>query len=336
MIRVVVGDNTDRGREEGQAAPNGTTSYDYQYFLGDNLGNTRESFGTKTGKAVQYQRDDYYPFGMEANSYVSSPKNYYLYNKKEQQPEFNENDYGARFYDPVIARWTSVDPKAEKFRRFSPYNYGADNPIRFIGPDGMGVTDIWKYNTDTKELALVKKTNDKFDTFVDQNNKTIFKTNDTKATVAERIKNWGGATPAGSFVKEISDLGNAIRKDKDASTTIMSRAKEEGFSQQSIKNISDVEGMGQRQVINGYVSIVRDLMVGKAAGDSTFSTAKDIMDSPDTYEKARGGTSITEDVHSAFETLKNLPGNTADFFQDIYNKTINGITDGNSGNWRGW
>jgi RHS repeat-associated protein len=127
--------------EEGQAAPISATSYDYQYFLGDNLGNTRESFGTKTGIAVQYQRDDYYPFGMEANSYVSSPKNYYLYNKKEQQPEFNENDYGARFYDPVIARWTSVDPLAEKYRRWSPYNYVDDNSIRKIDADGMGPGD---------------------------------------------------------------------------------------------------------------------------------------------------------------------------------------------------
>jgi RHS repeat-associated protein len=105
------------------------------------LGNTRESFGTKTGHKVQYQRDDHYPFGMEANSYVSSPKNYYLYNKKEQQPEFNEYDYGARFYDPVIARWTSVDPLAEKYRRWSPYNYVDDNSIRKIDADGMGPGD---------------------------------------------------------------------------------------------------------------------------------------------------------------------------------------------------
>jgi YD repeat-containing protein len=51
--------------EEGRALPNGANAYNYEYYLGDNLGNTRVRFDTGTGVARQVQSDDYYPFGLE-------------------------------------------------------------------------------------------------------------------------------------------------------------------------------------------------------------------------------------------------------------------------------
>jgi len=124
--------------EEGRILPNGS-SYIYEYFLEDHLGNTR-AVVDQSGTIKQIQ--DYYPFGMEMNqdNALNTAANLYKYNGKEKQVELglDQQDYGARFYDAEIGRWHVVDPLAEQMRRHSPYNYAFDNPIRFIDPDGRG------------------------------------------------------------------------------------------------------------------------------------------------------------------------------------------------------
>jgi RHS repeat-associated protein len=122
--------------EEGMARNNGG-SYTYEYNLTDHLGNVRASFDIYGGAVRMLQRDDYYAFGLRKQALAGSTDNRYLYNGKELQEELGQYDYGARFYDPVIGRWNAVDPLSELNRKWSPYNYTLNNPIRFIDPDGM-------------------------------------------------------------------------------------------------------------------------------------------------------------------------------------------------------
>ena len=124
--------------------------YSYEYHLKDHLGNTRVAFQPNGSTTTVTQVAEYYPFGSSYLPVSPIGTNKYLYNGKEKQDDvlsltaLDWLDYGARFYDPAIGRWHSVEPLSEKSRKWSPYSYCYNNPLRFIDPDGMKPGDIFK------------------------------------------------------------------------------------------------------------------------------------------------------------------------------------------------
>lgn len=86
------------------------------------------------------QADDYYPYGLTFNSYMrdNSVPQTSKFNGKEEiiVLDLGWLDYGARMYQPDVARFFTHDRYAEKYQHLSPYQYAALNPIKYVDVNG--------------------------------------------------------------------------------------------------------------------------------------------------------------------------------------------------------
>ena len=80
----------------------------------------------------------------------------YGFNGMEKDDELsgqaNSYDFGARMYNPRIARWMSRDPLEVKYAGLSPYNFVNNMPIIAIDPDGKRIIIVNGYYN-TREIA---------------------------------------------------------------------------------------------------------------------------------------------------------------------------------------
>jgi len=87
-----------------------TASYSKQYALKDHLGSVRRSV-LANGTLVSAR--NYYAFGEMLQENVTTFGNKrYQYTGKERDAETSDDYFGARYYDPEVGRWNSVDPMA--------------------------------------------------------------------------------------------------------------------------------------------------------------------------------------------------------------------------------
>ena len=128
-----------------------TTREETFFYHSDHLGST--SYITDRDANIT-QFDAYLPYGeLLVDEHSSSEDIPYKFNGKELDQETGLYYYGARYYDPRISLWMSVDPIADLKNWISPYVYTKDNPLRYIDPDGQ---DEWEINKQGKIVKHIK------------------------------------------------------------------------------------------------------------------------------------------------------------------------------------
>ena len=114
-----------------------------EWHVRDHLGSTRAVVNL-TDYGTVLEQNEYLPFGTRLNSTQSLATNRYRFGGKEEQRfgtgasslDLCLSDFGARYYDPFTARWTTRDPMAWKYYSLSPYNYCAGNPANLVDTGG--------------------------------------------------------------------------------------------------------------------------------------------------------------------------------------------------------
>lgn len=150
----------------------------------DYLGNTE--YVSDIGGFI-YQHFYYTPFGEALISQHANTCRYdteFWFNGKEQYPElqgaaitrnnYDTNNtlqsrihlkskqdyeqtglcyYGARYYEPRVSVWLSVDPHYFNYSNWTPYHYAINNPENVINPDERDTVDISLNNNGFWEIS---------------------------------------------------------------------------------------------------------------------------------------------------------------------------------------
>lgn len=91
----------------------------------------------QTGAVVQ--RASYLPFGAMLEAPTDGADLHHYFTGKELDPSTSLYDFGARYYDPAVGRFTQPDPLIQNLydpQTLNPYTYARNNPLRLVDPDG--------------------------------------------------------------------------------------------------------------------------------------------------------------------------------------------------------
>lgn len=147
------------GIEDADHVAENGSAQTFEWFLKNHLGSTMVVYGTGFPDPLGISPEgelraayDYRSFGEQLDLLVFTRKVTENFTGKEKDDETQLDYFGARYLDPMLGMWTSVDPMRQ---HFSPYTYGNNNPIARIDPDGNADLRMAVfYNRDQNGKAL--------------------------------------------------------------------------------------------------------------------------------------------------------------------------------------
>jgi RHS repeat-associated protein len=214
------------------------------YYHPDHLG-TSSALTDYFGNAYQFFLN--LPFGETmvqqlGSNYYNSP---YKFNGKELDEETGFYYYGARYYDPRISIWLSVDPLAMKHPDVSPYAYCLNDPVNMVDPDGRdGIRVI-----DDKNKTIIVRAN----YYVQTEARTYYNANGRARTLD------------GYSAKDISKMQSKVNGylNKDLKSNTVSDGEYKGY-----KIVYDLQFKEGGTVEQSKEKASKDILDGDSIGNS--------------------------------------------------------------------
>ncbi len=171
--------------------------------MNDHLGSVGATVDP-TGKLTSYSM--YRPFGEKtAEMILAGSSDKFGYTGHELDRDIEQELYycGARYYDPEYKIFTQVDPLASKYPSLGPYVYCANNPLKFVDPDGEKI----EYAAGTPTQTEVET--GKYDPRA--NNGKLDK--NFKSTMDKSLKEIISTKPGNKLVSDLENKKDANGKD---------------------------------------------------------------------------------------------------------------------------
>lgn len=142
----------------GSTTPPPTPSVEITYFHNDAAGTPMLATNSSGGLVW---KETYRPYGERLNRSTASANNALWFAGKPHDDNTGLSYMGARYYDPLLGRFTGIDPvdfDPENLHSFNRYAYANNNPYKFVDPDGHSPVDVAFLAYDLGKLGVAMYT----------------------------------------------------------------------------------------------------------------------------------------------------------------------------------